>query len=64
MQIIDYAPCSNGTHIVACSGGSTPDPATYIIAGILLGVAVDVVLVLAEKSYQVVQYFLTQKESK
>ena len=49
---------------VACSGGSMPDPATYILAGILLGVAVDVVLVLAEKAYGVVQYFLTQKESR
>ena len=45
------------------SSGSSPDPVAYIIAGILLGVAVDVVLVLAEKSYQAVQYFLTQKEN-
>ena len=61
-KISVQAPC--GTHIVACSDGSSPDPAAYIIAGILLGVAVDVVLVLAEKSYQAVKYFLTQKENK
>ena len=46
------------------SGGSSPDPANFILAGIMLGVAVDVVLVLAEKAYQVVQSYLTQKENK
>ena len=45
------------------SGGSSPDPANFILAGIMLGVAVDVVLVLAEKAYQVVQSYLTQKEN-
>ena len=64
MQLIDYAPCSNGTHIVACGGSSSVEPATYIVAGIMFGVAVDVVLVLAEKAYQAVKYFLTQKENK
>ena len=45
------------------SGGSSPDAATYILAGIVCGIAVDVVLVLAEKSYQAVKYFLTHKEN-
>ena len=67
MQIIDTIGCGppgNSTTDVPCSSGSSPDPAAYIIAGILIGVAVDVVLVLAEKAYQVVQSYLTQKENK
>ena len=46
------------------NGGSSTDPVTYIVGGIILGVAVDVVLVLAEKAYQVVQSYLTHKENK
>ena len=61
MQIIDYAPCSNGTHIVACGGSSSVEPVPYIIAGVMLGVAVDVALILAEKAYGVVQYYLRNK---
>ena len=45
------------------SSSSSPDPATYILAGILLGATVDVVLILAEKAYQVVQSYLTHKEN-
>ena len=58
-----YGYVSNGTPVCESNGGSSPDPATYIVGGIILGVAVDVVLVLAEKAYQVVQSYLTHKEN-
>ena len=55
-------PCVSNEPCSVLSSGA-PDPVTYIIGGIILGVAVDVVLVLAEKAYQVVQSYLTHKEN-
>ena len=62
MNCENYSNCTL-PDVQVLSGSSSPDPITYIVGGIILGVAVDVVLVLAEKAYQVVQSYLTHKEN-